>query len=265
MKRQRQATYITLLETKNNMRKSRHIASPKPWKDDSIKLKEFITVVILSENHGYRMKSYGSMPLIKIRDKTLLQRQIESIRSTLLNYEIILCSGFETKKITEYVKKNLNYENIRVIENQVHYNSNCCESARLCINNTMNNRILFLSGNLLITPDFLSSLDYGKSSVVLQDNNPTMNFEISGITNQNKLASLCLGEKNNFWTESVFLNGADTIDRFYDIVSNPDYKNKFLFEAINELSKTKDIAVKKNLGSPVKKINNLKSLRETNK
>ena len=61
------------------MRKKRHIASPKPWKSDEKRLKDFVTVVILSGNHGYRMKSYGSIPLIKIKDKTLIQRQIETI------------------------------------------------------------------------------------------------------------------------------------------------------------------------------------------
>lgn len=247
------------------MRKKRHIASAKPWSNEEKKLKDFVTVVILSENHGYRMKSYGSIPLITIKDKALIQRQIETIRATLLNYEIIICAGFESKKITEYVKKNLGHANVRVIENQVHFNSNCCESARLCVGNTMNNRILFLSGSLLLTPEFLSTVDYSKSSIVVQDKNPTMNFEVCGISEKQKLTSLCLGEKNNFWTESVFLKGGETIEKFYDIISNPDFKNKFLFEAINELSKTKEISVMKNSGIPLLKINNLKSLKEIEK
>lgn len=247
------------------MRKKNHIAFPKPEQGKEKKLKDFVTVVILSENHGYRMKSYGSIPLITVKDKTLIQRQIDTIKATLLNYEIIVCAGFESKKITDYIKKNLSCENVRVIENQVHFNSNCCESARLCIGNTMNSKILFVSGNLLLTPEFLSDIDYSKSSIVVQDKNPTMNFEISGISEKQRLTSLCLGEKNNFWTESVFLRGRETIERFYDIVSNPDFKNKFLFEAINELSKTKDISVMKNHGTPILKINNLKSLKEIEK
>ena len=92
-----------------------------------------------------------------------------------------------------------------------------------------------------------------------------MNFEVSGISEKQKLTSLCLGEKNNFWTESVFLKGGDTIEKFYDIISNPDFKNKFLFEAINELNKTREISVMKNSGIPLLKINNLKSLKEIEK
>jgi hypothetical protein len=129
----------------------------------------------------------------------------------------------------------------------------------------MNNKILFVSGNLLLTPEFLSTVDYSKSSIVVQDKNPTMNFEVSGISEKQKLTSLCLGEKNNFWTESVFLKGGETIEKFYDIISNPDFKNKFLFEAINELNKTKEISVMKNSGIPLLKINNLKSLKEIEK
>jgi hypothetical protein len=247
------------------MRKINHIASVKQAGVDKQRFKEFITVIILSENHGYRMKSYGSMPLIKIKDKTLLEKQVEVIKSTFLNYEIILCAGFEVKKIKEFVKKNLSHENIRIIENQVHYNSNCCESARLCLNNTMNNKILFLSGGLFLNPEFLSSIDFNSSSIVVQNENPTKNFEISGIFNRERLASLCLGEKKDFWTESVFLRGDETVEKFYNIISNPDFKNKFLFEAINELNRVNQISVNKNIGAPVLKINNLKSLRETNK
>ena len=118
------------------------ITSPRVSKRSSKKT-DFVSVVLFSENHGYRMKSYGPIPLIQIEGKTLIEKQIESIRAIFTNFEIILCSGFETEKTVNFVREHFENINIRVVENQVHYNSNCCESARLCINNTMNNKILY--------------------------------------------------------------------------------------------------------------------------
>ena len=117
-------------------------------------------MVLFSENHGYRMKSYGPVPLIKIDGKSLIETQINAIKSTFSNFEIILCSGFETERTVNFIKEKFNNINIRVVENQVHYNSNCCESARLCINNTMNNKILFCGGGVLLTPTCLNLIDY---------------------------------------------------------------------------------------------------------
>ena len=65
-----------------------------------------VSFILLAENHGYRMKSYGPISLVKVGGKTLIERQVESIKATFVNYEIIICSGFETSKIYNYVKKH---------------------------------------------------------------------------------------------------------------------------------------------------------------
>ena len=40
--------------------------------NQKIKIDDFFTIVILGENHGYRMKSYGALPLIKIYNQSLI-------------------------------------------------------------------------------------------------------------------------------------------------------------------------------------------------
>ena len=153
------------------MRKEKYIVSAKEQEKNKNFVKEHITVILLGENHGHRMKSYGPIPLIKVDTKTLLQKQVDAIKSVFPRYEIILCSGFDARKTTEYVKNNFKKDNIRIVENQLHYNSNCCESARLCLNNTMNTKILICSGNILLTPSYLSSIDYKKTSINVQQEN----------------------------------------------------------------------------------------------
>ena len=223
-------------------------------------------MVLFSENHGYRMKSYGPVPLIKIDGKSLIETQINAIKSTFSNFEIILCSGFETERTVNFIKEKFNNINIRVVENQVHYNSNCCESARLCINNTMNNKILFCGGGVLLTPTCLNLIDLNTSMVVYQNQNDDSNFEVGVVHHENRLEGMSIGVKNQYWIELLYLSDQKTIQYLYSILSNPEYKNRFIFEAINELPNRHTILVKKNQNNPIIKVNSLRALKRiTNK
>ena len=239
----------------------RLITTPRIKKGSVEKRTDFVSVVLFSENHGYRMKSYGPVPLIEVRGKRLIEWQIEAITASFTNFEIILCSGFETEKTVNFIKDNFENINIRVVENQVHYNSNCCESARLCINNTTNNKILFCGGGVLLTPDSLDLIDLNTSTVVYQAEDDDSNFEVGVVHNEHKLEGLSIGVKNQYWTELLYLADKKTITLLYSILSNPEYKNRFIFEAINELPNKHKIYAKKNQHNPLIKINSLKALK----
>lgn len=241
------------------MRNEKCTISVKGNKDRK-EIKEFTTVILLGENHGHRMKSYGPISLIDISGKTLLKRQVESVKAVFKNYEIILCTGFDAKKITDYVKESLGNDNIRVVENQLHFNSNCCESARLCINNTNNGRLLICSGGVLLTPAYLSELDYYHSSIAVQQEQKKSNFSISAVKDRDILHSFCLGHKENFWTESLFLKNQKTVEKFCSIISDVEFKNKFIFEAVNELVKTSKVKISE-IQNYVSKLDNLKTLK----
>jgi|TARA_B100001094_G_C18192240_1_gene808064 hypothetical protein len=244
--------------------KNKFITTPKSGrsnKDDP--RNEFLSIIIFAENHGYRMKSQGPIPLLKLKDKTLLEKQIEAIQSAFLNFEIILCSGFETEKTVSYIKQKFSNINIRVVENQVHFNSNCCESARLCLNNTSNSRILFFGGSVLPHWSHLQSIDFNKNCVMVQDQEES--FEITAIHNESSLESLTMGLKDSYWVETCYLANQDSISDFYGIISNPEFKNRFMFEAINKLASKQKIHVLKNTEKPVYKINNIKTFRRMQK
>lgn len=240
--------------------KNRFITSPKVGQS-SIKKTDFVSIILFSENHGYRMKSYGPTPLIEIEGKSLIERQIDSIKATFNNFEIILCSGFETEKTVTFIQENFSNINIRVVENQVHYNSNCCESARLCINNTMNNKIIFCGGGVLITPEYLNTIDLNTSMIICQNQNDDSNFEVGVVHNNGCLEGLSIGVKNQYWTELLYLSNKKMIKLLYSILSNPEYKNRFIFEAINELPNKYSIMVKNNNQIPIIKVNSIKTLK----
>jgi hypothetical protein len=231
-------------------------------REDKKKRADFISIVLLSENYGYRMKSYGPMSLLKIDKSSLIEQQINVIKSFFINYEVIVCCGFEAKKTIDYLKSNFKNENVRIIENQVYSNSNSCESARLCLNNTMNHRVLILHGDLVITHSMLNQIDFNTDCILTQDDNKYKNYCISVIQNNKDLKNMCVGGKSNFWADCLYLENEESISRFSNILNNIEFKNKFLFEAINELLKTTPIQVCRNEGRSIFKINNIKSLKE---
>lgn len=231
-------------------------------REDKEKRGDFISVVLLSENYGYRMKSYGPMSLLKIEKSSLIEQQINIVKSFFINYEVIVCCGFEAKKTVDYLKSNFKNENVRIIENQIYSNSNSCESARLCLNNTMNHKVLILHGDLVLTHNMLEQMDFSKNCVMSQDDNKHKNYSVSIIEDSGDLKNMCVGGKSNFWADCLYLENEESISKFSSIINNIDYKNKFLFEAINELLKSTPIKVCKNKGRSIFKINNIKSLKE---
>ena len=223
---------------------------------------DFVSILLLGENYGYRMKSYGPISLVNIENKTLIEKQVDSIKASFVNFEIILCCGFDSERTIHFIRSKLSGTNIRIVENQIHDNSNCCESMRLCLNNTMNDKVIICSGELLLGPDHFKKVNPKVSSVVIQNENFSTNLEVGAIHNAGKLESMSLGIRSHHWSEIFCLSGNKIIKSLQSIISIPDYKNKFIFEAINELIKKHSIQVIDTSDTPITKVNNIKTLRK---
>jgi choline kinase len=204
------------------------------------------------------MKSYGPLPLINIANYKLIDTQIKAIQQTFVNFEIILCVGFDSEKICKYVRSKYNKLPIRIVENQLFNTSNNCESARLAINNTLNNKILICDGTLMFTNKTLSLINYDKACAVYEES-PSENLEIGiNVDDKNEAQHFSFGAHLT-WSEILFLHNEEIIESFRKALSFQDSKNKFLFEAINELIKTKyKIQCIKNKHS-IQRISNIKT------
>lgn len=223
-----------------------------------IGIDELVTVVLLCDSPGYRMKSYGPPSLITISENRLIDWQIAAIKQAFKNFEIILCVGFDSEKISKYVRNKYKSLNIRMVENQVYNDSNSCESARLALNNTNNDRVLICDGNLWLDQKTLSSMRDDKSYILTEDD-PCGNLEVGvNLDKFNEVQHFSFGACKT-WSEIILLNNQDIIETFRRIIGLSDYRNKFIFEALNELIKTKHkIFSIENTGS-VRKINNVKT------
>lgn len=222
---------------------------------------DFISIILLCDSPGYRMKSYGPISLINIDNKVkLIDKQIEAIVKTFNNYEIILCLGFDANKVYKYVKSKYTDTgiNIRVVLNQLYDTSNTCESLRLSLANVRNNKILVCDGNLLINEKILKLININQSSVIIEENS-NHTLEIGLNANNNYVQYFSFGAKK-IWSEIIYFNGSNLINNLMKIILNYENKNKFMFEAFNDLL-TNNSEIFKIITNPKRliKINNIKT------
>jgi hypothetical protein len=204
------------------------------------------------------MKSYGPLSLVNIADQKLIDLQVQAIQQAFSNFEIILCVGFDTEKICKYVRTKYSNINIRIVENQLFNQSNSCESVRIALNNTFNNKVVVCDGNLLFNSQVLSLLNHNQSCVLVESN-PCENLEVGiNIDDKDEAQYFSFGAYKT-WSEILFLHNQDIIELFRKIIINPDNKNKFIFEALNEIVKSKYRIKCINNHHPLKKISNIKT------
>lgn len=227
-------------------------------KKDSNKKTELVTVMLLCDSPGYRMKSYGPLSLVEINKTKLIDLQIQTIRSVFKNVEIIICLGFDAEKVCKHIRSKYLATNIRIVENQLFNSSNSCESLRICLNNTLNKRVLICDGNLVINPKYLQLIDTTRSCALFEKD-PSENFEIGFNKNEMDIIQHFSYGAKHIWSEICFLHGKDIIEALRKILVNYDSKTRFMFEAINELIKMKyEIRAIQNPNKIIK-VNNIKT------
>lgn len=242
--------------------KNKFITSPKAAKLSESK--PLVTVILLCDNPGYRMKSYGPASLIPFKNKRLIDFQIDAIKKVFSCHEIIVCAGFDADKVCKYIKQKYKTTNIRIVENQIFNTSNSCESARLSLNNTNNDRVLICDGSLYFTSETLEQLPLNES-IVFTEMCKQDNLEVGVNVNENGNIEHFSFGANNTWSEICFLQNHEAIESLRRILTASE-KSKFIFEALNELVKSKHTL--KNIVNEhtLHKVNNLKMyhmLKET--
>lgn len=238
--------------------KKKCVTTAKLPKIDISKTTDLISIILLCDSPGYRMKSYGPTSLISIKGKKLIDWQIEVINKNFSNNEIIICSGFEIDRIIKYIKSKHKKLNIRIVENQLYNNSNSCEALRIAINNTFNDKILICDGSLLLNSKCLSLIDT-KCSCALIESKPSNTLEIGvNLDNHNNIQHFSYGA-SHIWSEILFMHNENIIDECRKIIQSIDYKNKFIFEAINDLLANKHNIKAITNNNTIEKINDIKT------
>ena len=189
-----------------------------------------ISVVILSAGVGTRIKSAEPRSLLKLGKKTLLEHQIEAIKRTFKECEIIGVFGTGIDKIIKKSNKN-----IRIVENQLFQETNNSESLRLGINNTYKDNVLFIHGDIYFTDKIFNSANFKKSFIVTDINHDISEKEVGVTIEKNKATILSYGLKKK-WCQICFLTGKELkLMKNILLKMNKRDKKMLSFELINKI------------------------------
>lgn len=226
----------------------------------NIKIEEKTSIILLYDIYINRTKSYGPIALLNINNKIkIIDYHISFIYANFKNPEIIVCVGSEADKIIKYINTKYKNINIRIVENQIHKETNACESLRLCFNNTNNNNILIING--LTLP---KKIDYPKQDGVMlyvSENNKKIDIGIN-INENNKVEYMSFNNKN-IWLDVMWVTQRRAINIIKNILSQETYKRKMWFELINEVISEKidvNYTMIKNQMLKIDMIKNLKNV-----
>lgn len=214
-----------------------------------------ITFVLLSGSVPYGMKSFGPHPLFKLENSTLLDIQIDIINKTFVNCEIILVTGYLADKV---IKKRP--DNVRIIENQLYETTNECEQMRLAINNTNNENIIFISGNMLFNEKTLSVIDRNKSCLVYETSNQISREEIGLSVTNNIVTSMSYAIDENKWCNIAYFNNK-ILEKIKYLTSEKRNRKMFMFEIIDSILDKTEIYGVTSPDIIVKKIDSPKDLK----
>jgi len=219
-----------------------------------------ISVVIVSAGVGSRIRSNEPRSLIKIKDDTLVNHQIQAITDTFKSYEIIGVFGTQIEKILKRVDNR-----IRVVENQLHNETNNSESMRLGLNNSIYDNVLFIHGDIYFKSKLLKSADYTKSFLVVDANEDMSEKEVGLTANGNKVSILSYGLEKK-WCQMCFLTGKELkILKSIFLKFQESDKKMLSFEVINKIIENGgSFACHEKKGSHVVEIDCIKDINNEN-
>ena len=219
-----------------------------------------ISVVIVSAGMGSRIRSNEPRSLIKIKDDTLVNHQIQAIADTFKSYEIIGVFGTQIEKILKKVDNR-----IRVVENQLHNETNNSESMRLGLNNSIYDNVLFIHGDIYFKSKLLKSADYTKSFLVVDANEDMSEKEVGLTASGNKVSILSYGLEKK-WCQMCFLTGKELkILKSIFLKFQESDKKMLSFEVINKIIENGgSFACHEKKGSHVVEIDCIKDINNEN-
>jgi hypothetical protein len=246
--------------------KSKHKKKKRQVAKNIVKVNsDFISIILLCDFPGYRMKSYGLTCLIDINKYyKLIDYQLALINKYFTNCEIIICSGFDADKLQKYITQRYTNKNLRLVENQVFEKTGPCESIRLALNNIANDKVIVLDSNLIFEEKLFDEFISNTSYIFLSEKSGK-ELEIGVNLNESGNVEYFSYGGHRQWSEIVYLHDKDIIEAFRRIVNNKDYRNKFIFEALNELVKHNFKIGYKNKVVKINKVNNIKIYHQVRK
>lgn len=196
---------------------------------DSKKLED-VSVAILNAGMGARIKSCEPRSLIKIKDRTVIDWQLDAINFAFNKPDVITVVGCKPQRVFKKMG-----EQIRIVENQRHEKTNNSESLRLAFNASLASHFMFLHGDLIFNRELLSEADYHQSFVVVDSTGMIKKNEV-GLTEVDGEASVLSYGLEKKWCQIAFFTGRE-LDLLRNVFNKFNETNKKMlsFELINRI------------------------------
>lgn len=243
------------------MRRVQYITSTKSSKRKLGK----VTVILLYHSFVPKMKSFGNIAMIPIsKNYRLIDRHIASIKSAIRDFDLIISSGYDSKKVQKYVYQKYGDLDVRCVENIIYEDSNICESIRIAINNTKNENILIVNGNFLFeSQDLEDMIKNGYGTIVsTSKQNKTLDIGVNVNDQDSGLEHISYGSSGNGWCEILYVNKKTIVNEMKKILEGDTFRTKIFYELINNMIK-KNIRINcHKTSSKIVKISNLNHRKE---
>lgn len=191
-----------------------------------------IDVILIVSEITKGMKSVGSKSLLKVSSEiTLVEHQINQIKSIDKNLKITVITGFDHEKISKLIKKK--YKNINILYDKDYETNNQSASLNLFFQHhpKADKLLIVNSGILFKHSSILSDTLCGNSKIYLLDK-PKNNFTIGCDDSQN--LEYIFYDLPQPWSECLYLN-KEAIDRIRKMILSSKIEQMYIFEIINSL------------------------------
>lgn len=189
--------------------------------------KQKFSVIIPAAGEGTRMKSYGAKPLIRLSDEcTLIENQLFFINKAFKQCEIILVTGFESKKVIDKTPSNI----IKVV-NPEYKDTNVIHSVGLGLKHVNTDHVVVIYGDLAFNQHTLK-VPFGIHSALLIDQSGMMGDNEIGCIVQNNLVVQTMYDLPNKWAHVAYYTGQE-LAMLKEFCQNERFSMYFGFEIIN--------------------------------
>lgn len=196
---------------------------------DSKKLED-VSVAILNAGVGARIKSCEPRSLIKVKNRQIIDWQLDAIEFAFVEPDIITVVGYKPQRVFKKIG-----DKIRIVENQLHESTNNAESLRLAFNASVTSNFIFFHGDLIFNRELLSEIDYSESFVVVDSKGMMKKGEVGLTEVDAKLSVLSYGLEKK-WCQIAFFTGKE-LNLLRSIFNkfNETSKKTLSFELINQI------------------------------
>lgn len=186
-----------------------------------------LSVIIPVAGMAHRMKSYGPKCLLRVnRRHSILDKIILNIQSIFPFSEIIVVVGFESDKVIKTLSRK-----IRIVENYNYKTASIVESLRLGINNSVNDNLLIVYGDLIFNAGCLNDITKHGSSMII-DTKGKFDDEEIGVTVVDKMVTRFAYGLETKWSHIAYLEGEE-FEMFNELCQNKANNKMYPFELFN--------------------------------